>query len=404
MKRKTFFIWFIIIVILGIILSFVYFDDLFIEYVFVPPRPVQPDTSVSVKVTELKRMDFSDYIVCYGRIESRKSMNITAGTNGVIENIHYNTGDKVKKGELLLEIRNPGVKQIALNGIISYFKSIREQSYFERIREQRALEDITGKSSDDHSSAYEDLLNIIYDAAEDSDIKTKLMEFAGRTDIVYPSDQILYQEANLYNHIETLQSLRIYAPFDGIISDTYVFEGRRINSGELLFSFYSPSDLEIKANVPVNDFHKVKKGQSAVYTHIFGEGEYNKARVHSISKTLQEGRNSFVCSLDIIDGENLIPGMQIKVYIETDLIEDAIIIPNISIATARDRKYVFIVRDGHAMWTDIETGNSNFSYTHVKSGLNTGDRLVYEGHWTLTHQASINVIEEKDLSEFAFIR
>ncbi len=392
MKRKSFIIGSAVIVFVLIIAFFIWFDDLFVEYVFLPSEHIKPDTSLAVKVTRLRVLDYSDYITCYGIVESKKNMEMTARVDGTVSAVYFKPGDHVKKGQVIIDIKNDIVKQTASSSIISYFKAVREQ---------KALRNISGKGSE-FSEDMEDVIDIIL-TVPDSELKNTLEKYISRSNTVYPPSELLMQEAALMKSIENLRALKVCAPFDCIITDINAFEGKTLRTGDNIIGCYSPSELQIKADVSAVDFFRLKVGQNALYTNIFGEEEYLKAKVNAVSNRLQS-KNSFACFLDVAEQGGLLPGMQVKAFIETEIIKDTLAVPSICISSTRDRSYVFVVRDNEAVWTDIETGSSNFAYTHIISGLKPGDLVIYEGHWTLSHQAKVKITDEKDIMEFSLLR
>ena len=64
---------------------------------------------------------------------------------------------------------------------------------------------------------------------------------------------------------------------------------------------------------------------------------------------------------------------------------------------------MFVVREGRAQWTYIEVGRSNGVDTEVLPDtvtgvipVNAGDKVIVDGHLTLTHDASVTITAMRD--------
>jgi hypothetical protein len=64
---------------------------------------------------------------------------------------------------------------------------------------------------------------------------------------------------------------------------------------------------------------------------------------------------------------------------------------------------VFVVKDGRAQWTYILPGRSNGTFTEVlpdsSSGevpVRAGDAVIVDGHLTLTHDAPVRVVRDRE--------
>ena len=61
-------------------------------------------TGTSVTVEKIARHDLEAIVSASGKIRAKKTVNISAETMGKVVNLTVNEGERVKKGQLLLEI------------------------------------------------------------------------------------------------------------------------------------------------------------------------------------------------------------------------------------------------------------------------------------------------------------
>ena len=90
----------------------------------------------------------------------------------------------------------------------------------------------------------------------------------------------------------------------------------------------------------------------------------------------------------------LLSGMFAEVTFHSDTVEHAVVIPSEAILTDGTRQYVYIVVDGQARYTPVETGLTNSSGTEVTAGLEEGMVLVTVGQSYLSEGAAVRIVGE----------
>ena len=97
------------------------------------------------------------------------------------------------------------------------------------------------------------------------------------------------------------------------------------------------------------------------------------------------------------------PGMYADVRLEAQRLPNRRLVPTRAIIERDGRPLVFVVREGRAQWTYILPGRSNGRETEVLpdsvSGIipvNPGDRVIVDGHLTLTHDAQVRVVASRE--------
>jgi multidrug efflux pump subunit AcrA (membrane-fusion protein) len=84
------------------------------------------------------------------------------------------------------------------------------------------------------------------------------------------------------------------------------------------------------------------------------------------------------------------------VNIETASLKDRILIPKDALLVRDRRNLVFAVEDTLAKWKYVDIGEQNDDYIEVLRGISPGEEVIIEGHYTLAHDAKINVIRNTD--------
>jgi HlyD family secretion protein len=79
------------------------------------------------------------------------------------------------------------------------------------------------------------------------------------------------------------------------------------------------------------------------------------------------------------------------------------LVPSRAVIERDGRPLVFVVKNGRAQWTYVTPGRSNGRETEILADsatgqipVNPGDKVITEGHLTLTHDAPVRVIERRE--------
>ena len=90
--------------------------------------------------------------------------------------------------------------------------------------------------------------------------------------------------------------------------------------------------------------------------------------------------------------EQIKPGMHAEVEIPAEIYKDILLIPQEAVLV-RGRKLAFAVEEGLAKWRYIQVGLENEDYAEVLEGVEEGELVIIEGHFTLAHDAKVKVVQ-----------
>ncbi len=134
------------------------------------------------------------------------------------------------------------------------------------------------------------------------------------------------------------------------------------------------------------DISRIQVGQPVAVTLDAFPDEELKGEVTDISPSPDKSDSSGIVTFEVVitlRGENLalLPGMTATAAIETDRMEDAVVVANraIQIERGEDKSTVFVERldeTGNPVRVEVELGLRYGDVTQVKSGLAAGDRVV----------------------------
>ena len=91
--------------------------------------------------------------------------------------------------------------------------------------------------------------------------------------------------------------------------------------------------------------------------------------------------------------------MHAEVEIVTEIHQNKLIISQDAILVREGRKLAFVVQDGLAKWRYVTIGLENEDFAEIlegqssTEGINDGDLVIIEGHFTLAHDARVRIVE-----------
>ena len=321
----------------------------------------QNEQKTKVKVCHIFYQPLTDVLTIPGTIEAYEDIDLAAKMGGTVEWIGPKEGDRVKKGEKLLEIDVKAIKSQVEKAKTSY--ELAESKY-------KRME---GLFKDNVISKDE------FDDAEASLKTTK----AG------------LEEAKVNLDYGTL-----YSPIDGVLDRRFVDEGEHIDGGKSIMKIVDIDKVKVMLNVPEKDVLFFKSGQEVkLIASNDGSSEF-VGTIAYVATTADAAARTYPLKIVVNNKEhNLRPGMIVRAKLVRRYIENGIAVPFFSIVEREDGKSVFIIKDGIAKECPIEYGMFQKGLVEIVKGLNVGDVLVVVGQRNLVDGEKVSITT--DLTEVA---
>ena len=191
----------------------------------------------------------------------------------------------------------------------------------------------------------------------------------------------------------------VSSPFDGLVDEVMIAPGMRLGSGDQLTRVVNLGALRIDAQVLEHDMALVKEGGQAIVSSAAGGNRPIIGRIVAVLPLVDTTTRSGRAFIRIPANTTLRPGMYADVRLEATRLPNRRLVPTRAIIQRDNRPLVFVVRDGRAQWVYINPGRSNGIETEVLPDSGTGlipvevgDNVIVEGHLTLTHDATVRVV------------
>ena len=194
------------------------------------------------------------------------------------------------------------------------------------------------------------------------------------------------------------KQVKIYAPINGYVTQVNVNIGMYVNPNDIICKLVDTHHLHAELTVFEKDIASLKLGQKVRF-NFNNESKERMATVYLLGKEISTDRTIRVhCHLDKED-QNLLPGMYLKAYIETQS-KGVKAIPSKAIVASEGKNFIFISKgteqeDGKTMhhyeMVEVSTGIMDNGYTEIMTSdkLDKNAKIVTTGAYDLLSKLGV---------------
>ena len=187
-------------------------------------------------------------------------------------------------------------------------------------------------------------------------------------------------QVNLYNaNVEVLNAqidkTVIRAPFTGRLGLRQVSPGAYVTPATLLGTLQMTDAVKIDFTVPESYSRLINKGSEVIIKPVNGDSSL-PAVIQALEPRVNTSSRSLKARAVLSKGL-LTPGSFVKVKLDNSI--RGIVVPTQAIIPDALSNLVVVVKNGKAVFRNIQTGVRTASLVEVTSGLNTGDSVVTSG-------------------------
>ena len=304
---------------------------------------------------------FTHYIELQGKVESESVSFITPRAGGgQVRAIYIKRGDRVKRGQLILQLDNSMIKQSAAAATQN----------IETLKSQAALA----------KAVYEKQKNLW-----EQNIGSEIQLMTAKTNADALTSQLRAANEQLGMVKDQLAFTSIYSDVDGVAEEVNVKVGD-LFMGPGQIKIVNTTKLKLTAEVPENYAGKVKIGTELTLTFPdIQKTIYNKVNV--LGNVIDPLSRSFYIESKLPVDNNFRPNLLAQVKIKDYEKKNAISIPVNLLQTDEKGKFVYVavIEAGKifARKKMVITGEFYGNNIEVLSGLAAGDILIIEGYQSI---------------------
>jgi len=368
-----------------------------------PEQVPQTDLPLPVKVTPARRGDLIIKLRAPGEAVTNKKIIMKAEVSGIIKTLQVEEGMHVKAGELLVELDDEEYRLELERAEASRLKVLSELLVEKRFspdedRQLKTDSQIIQQAKKDFEKASELFKKGLiskkqFDKASSEYELTLIESGEKKEEILAASKGLTQAEIEVKRARLNLEKTMIRAPFSGIITDIKISPQEHLTSGRELFTLVNISQIHVQAKVLESEIGRMRVGREVEIKFSAYPGKIFKGQTKAISPIINPEDKTCKVVIEVNNVEEQIkPGMHAEVEIPAEIHQNKLLIPQEAVLI-RGRKLAFVVEEGLAKWRYIQVGLENEDYAEVLEGIEEGELVIIEGHFTLAHDAKVEIIQ-----------
>ena len=344
-------------------------------------KPVPADTRKPVAVMQVNEGPLVRQVVSHGYVSATRTAEIMAQVSARIHRLLVQEGDWVEQGNTVVALEDDLLRiaqQQAQEGLDKALAQYANIAFF----------------ASDRGNRKQVLNRLGIDSTNADDVEAFRLIFSkSRKELA--ADQVGLDEARLKlkrAKIE-LEHAIIGAPFAGYVSEVVVDRSDFVNKGDVVARVVSLDRLRLEMDVLETEIRHIRLGARAEIALAALPRKTVSGRVVAVNPTIDAERRTCRVLIEIENLDRAVrPGMFADVRVEAARYKDRLLVPRESLLTRDDRKVVFVYEGGRAKWRYVETGEETDDMVEVREGLVARDTLITAGHFNLTHNAQVIVV------------
>ena len=306
-----------------------------------------------IETTAARMMPVTEEFVLDGVIEAIHQATLSAEVSGRIEAIHFDVDDIVKKGEVLVRIRDGEYRARLEQGkaALSEAKTIFENADREFKRINGLFKDkVVSKAQYDQASA----------TLESSRARVKLALAAAH--------QVQLQ----------LENTVIRAPYSGVVVARHVETGELTGIGQPIMSGYSIGELRVDVDVPQSIINKIRMHRKARVILLDHKSTIDIDGL-TVFPVADSKSHAFRVRINLPEKTNqLFPGMLVKVAFVVDHIQ-RLLIPLQALVKRSEVTAVYVIDAAQQVqFRQVRSAITEGDRVEIVAGLDDGERIAID--------------------------
>ena len=412
---------------------------------YYPQTTDKDKPKIEYKTAEVAQGELLVKTSAKGVVEPHFQIEIKSKASGEVLEFPFNEGDRVEKGQLLIQLDKSDEKRsvslaeadlASANASLNKSESallltkVRYKTDLERYQSEVIEAEANLKDSIDKLERQKNLFQqkiIAQEALDSAQTEFKVNQEnlnQARTqktateqavhDIAIKENEVEQARAEvqrksiaLEEKKERLIETEIFAPMDGVVIKKLVEEGQIIASGisyvgggTALAQLADLSRMFIITDVDETDIGRIKVGQNVRITADAFENKVMRGKVLRIAPQgeIESSITIFKVKVEILgQGKTLLkPKMSANVDIIIKRVANAIYVPREAITTTGDKTFAAILNaQGEPEEVEVELGIGNLIDVQIEEGLQVGQKVVL-GDWRKIQKEAAMASDEKN--------
>lgn len=346
-----------------------------------------PETVSQITAMTVKGQEWTPVITAVGSIRPNQGAMISAQAAGTVTKVLVKSGDKVKKGQLLVEI-DSSAERASLKATEAQLPAA--QANYNRYRNLVASNSASKAELDNAQSTYNQLLATIE--------ATKAQ----------------------------IERRQIYAPFDGEAGIVNVNVGQYVTVGTEIVRVEDQSSMKIRFTLPQTNLEDIFVGQKVTATIDALPARTFPAKITAIDPAVDTATGLINIEAIVTEGQDkLLSGMFARLNVALPTLQNQIVVPQIAVTYTMYGETVYVLQPlsdedkakvtkmaemnksldvnkiYRAKQMEVTTAERSGVYSHLSKGLKAGDMIVTGGLQRLKNNALIQISDVQPVGVIA---
>lgn len=346
-----------------------------------------PETVSQITAMTVKGQEWTPVITAVGSIRPNQGAMISAQAAGTVTKVLVKSGDKVKKGQLLVEI-DSSAERASLKATEAQLPAA--QANYNRYRNLVASNSASKAELDNAQSTYNQLLATIE--------ATKAQ----------------------------IERRQIYAPFDGEAGIVNVNVGQYVTVGTEIVRVEDQSVMKIRFTLPQTNLEDIFVGQKVTATIDALPARTFPAKITAIDPAVDTATGLINIEAIVTEGQDkLLSGMFARLNVALPTLYDQVVVPQIAVTYTMYGETVYVLQPlsdedkekvtkmaemnksldinkiYRAKQMEVTTAERSGVYSHLSKGLKAGDVIVTGGLQRLKNNALIQISDVQPVGVIA---
>lgn len=295
---------------------------------------------VTVVTKRVALQSFVDRFTALGTARANESIEVTARTTSVITRINFREGQRVRTGDVLVELDN---RQESADLQLAEAQLQQAENQYKRSQTLAVSQAVSAADLDQLEA------------------------------------NLLVAKAQVRGARARLDMLAIKAPFAGTVGLRKVSLGDLVGPDTVITTLDDTSVIKLEFGIPENFVGDLRIGNTIVAdSTVYPDRRFN-GTVSSIDSRVDAVTRAVTVIATVPNDEELLkPGMFLTVGLEKKR-DNVLLIPEEALVPRDGRQYVFVVEDGKAVEREVALGGRAPGLAEIRSGLDSGALVITEG-------------------------
>ena len=297
----------------------------------------------------LQKIEMTKKIHCRGKIQAHPHDRavIAPPMKGFVHQLNHQTGDQVRKGEVLVELSHPGYLKIQQEYLSA-------KSHLEYYRQEYQRQ---GELAVDEAAP----LNKVQRA------KARFEDYQARVNSLDKQLRMLHIDPEQLKEGEPVSIITLQAPISGTITEMGVKQGALARQEQNICQIISQKRNRLKLEVHERYSHKIHAGQEITFHPLGDTSRSFSSQVEKISNHVDPASHTFevYAPLSHLDW-TFKHGRHVTAWLSAGT-QHLQAVPGEALVTIENQPHVLVIKENGYLPVQVKTGVSQKGYVQIKN-------------------------------------